>query len=1491
MIISLIKKLNGLLIKNYNKILLILLAVFGGLPLLVTLVLMIPGIQTRIVETVTQRLSKDLDTEITIGRVQALPFSGIRLNDFLMLDQQKDTLFYASKVHSEIDYFSFFKKHLYIGKVTFDGPEFHLIEHDEEMNFTFLIDSIGNISPDSTKWHYSVRGISIKNGSLSFSHSLLKNPSFKKDHLLFSELNIDLTRTSGVNDSLNFKLEKFSLTEQNGITIESGNAKGKIRPENISIDDLFLKSAGSQIRIDKLQLPINPGKDINKSDLRFEAIINKIIISPYELSLYLKNTPNLDRPIGLSGNIEGSLKNLKGRNILMSWGKDTRMRTSFDLTDISNFSETFIFMDVENLRTTPTDIEKIIDLSESGSLKPALSNLEIIQYSGNLTGFVSDLVAYGTFNTALGSINTDIGIKLSEDKSISYSGALSTQGFQINEAFNMGDKMGKLSMNLQLNGSFINRKNYFTYLMGSIDELEWNQYTYRDASINGLFTHQRFDGSVAIADPNGTFRFDGEIDASGKMPVLQFKADFENVMPDRLNILPQLKDGVVTMSVEANFTGNNIDNLAGEINILEGLIFTPQNSMEIDRFSLRAFKKEGIKKIEVNSDFVDGQISGDYHFNKIRASFLNMVSHFLPSLAAKNPDSSLPPNRFGFDFNFKGFDKVLRLLYPGLEMAYEGAIHGRVDSEEHLFNVDANFESIRYQNSEGKNIEFHAHTNGASQMEIITRAEEISHNNMLSLYNFSVHHKASRDTLDMNVFWNNWGEITNSGALYTKTAFKRDKNNQFYSNTLLQPSTVILKDSIWQISEAKALYTPKSFSIQGLGISHSEQRLAVNGFLHRESMDGMRLEMHNIDLSQLFGKNSKAPHHFGGIIDGSLEIQEYYRNPLWSANFSVDKLSFNNDTIGFFTVGSRWDPKEDALAITTSVMKGKNTPLKGEGYLNPRENKVDLELNLDGFNTSFLRTFIGNILQNFEADASGKLFVTGPIQKPYLTGKINVDKGTFDVDLLQTSYEIKDSVWFYPNEIRFKDLTITDKHGKQGLFKGSIYHNAFANMVYNLQMNVNQMLVLNTRLRNNPYYYGTVYANGNLLVSGTKKNVELNISGQTLENTRFFIPMADTEEAVQSNFIQFVTNDQKTVGRALNKNETTEYNVDLTGLQVNMEIDITPQARIEIIFDSATGDLLSTAGNGNIQIQIDRQGNVNFFGDYAIERGEYLFSLQNLVNKKFAINSGGTVNWQGNPYDAQIDLTAVYKLKASLSDLIGPMAGSASGDQNDIQRRIPIHCNLMLKGPLEKPGIKFAIKAPTLNKSRESYILDFIATEDEMNRQVLSLLVLNRFYTPDYLRMGSEQGVQTNNAALVTTTEMLSNQLSRWLSNISRDVDVGVNYRPEDNISSEEIELALSTQMFNDRVSINGNVGYGKYQTNTSKMVGDFDMDVKLNPSGTIRTKAYTRSNDDIIYETSPTTQGIGISFREEFNKITELLHRYWQAIRGKQQPNIETEE
>ncbi len=1414
-----------------------------------------------------------------------MPYSGIRLRDFLMRDLQNDTLFFAPRVSAGIDHFSLTRKHLYFGAVDFDQPNVRVLEREKGMNFDFLLDLLGNGQPDSASWHYSVRGARVKKGRMWFSHSILKNPSFKRDTLLFDDVTLDVVRTSAVDDSIAFRLNNFSFKEQSGIAVNAASGSGRFFPDRIVVEDFFLKTRESTFNLDLLELSAQASESDSLSrEQRFRAVVSKILVSPTEAALFFNNVPSLDASIGLSGEVYGTIDNLKGRNVVASFGQTTWLNASFDINDLSDFNQTYVFLNVKNSQTTVPDLESLLGLGRGGkeSLPPSFSQLGLIHYAGNITGFINDLVAYGDFKTGLGNLRTDLGLKLNQKGELFYSGFLSVRGFELGRMINAPQSVGQISMEMEVKGNRKSATNYFAFLDGNIKSLEWNKYKYKDIKLNGLLTHQRFDGALDFKDSNGSLRFDGEIDISGEVPRFHFLANIENAQLDRMNLLPQLENGVLTAILSVNFEGDNLDDLIGDIGVYNGLLYTPEASVDIDSLTISAQREGDQKRITLHSEFMEGNLSGHYYFRGFRKTLLDRLHYFLPAVAPSvvNPHPERV-NDFKFEFSFLGLDKLLTVFYPGLDISGDGKVKGRFDAPHHFIDLEAGFEYVKFKDFKAEGLEFYVDGSEKAPLSVTGRAEKLMMGNMLSLLNFSIHQKAEKDTLSVNVFWNNWDAVTHSGALYTTTSFKEELDEGFYASTKLHPSTLIIRDSIWVVSQAKALMTPLGFSVQGLEMRHHDQKLALNGFLHRESNDHLRLEMENIDLSQFFGLNNASAHTFSGVVDGSVELEDFYRSPRFSANLKVDDLGFDGDTLGLFAVASQWNPELKAMALNTSISKGAHHSLVGQGNIYSGDNSIDLSFDVDKLQVSFLNTFLKKIIQNLKGSASGKLFVSGSLKRPFLTGKINVNEGHFDVDLLKTSYQIKDSVWFYPNEIRFKDLSITDVEGHKGKFRGSIYHEGFADMVYNMRMDVNNMLVLNTRLKDNSYYYGTVYGTGFMTVTGSTQNVNLDISGATHRNTRFFIPMGETEEAIQSTFIRFVSpvDHNNAYG---NPEKERDYSVDLSGIEMNMEIDVNPEAQVQIIFDSTIGDILRATGDGSIQIRIDRQGNVRFYGAYTIEEGDYLFSLQNLVNKKFAINKGGTVTWRGDPYDAEIDLTAVYKVKASLSDLLGPLAsGGAGQDYSELQRRIPINCNMLLSGQLEKPGIRFGIEAPTLSKSRQSYVLDFIATEDELNRQILSLLVLNQFYTPDYLRVDNSSGITTNHAALVTTTEMLSNQLSRWLSTISSDVDVGVSYRPEDDLSSEEIEVALSTQMFNSRVSINGNVGYGKYQTNTGKMVGDFDMDVKLNPSGTIRAKAYTRSNDDLIYESSPTTQGIGISFKKEFNSVKDLLKNYWQMIFG----------
>lgn len=1456
-----------------------------GLPFVGSLVLLIPSVQTSIVRLITNRLSHDLSAKISIEGVRALPYAGIRLSGFLLLDQAGDTLFYTDQVRTGIEDLSLRQKHLYLRKVHFSNPKIELKEVDGKMNYTFLLDSLGKNSSDSVKWHYSIKGLKIEKGDITVSNQLLNQKIFSQNKLHFKDLNLDAVRKSNVNDTLVFEIANFSVKEDIGISIQGLKTTGRVLDDKIVIDDLAFRTQKSSFDVGLIEIPLKR-EDAHGNMVSFRTEARQLVIDPSEAKLFVPDLPLIDGAITFSGLVYGNLNNLKGRKITATIGKNTFISTNFDIDDFSNFNTAFLYLDIESSQTTVDDLELLFP-GEEKVFPPTFNSLGVVRYKGNVTGFVSDLVAFGTFTSDLGNLKTDIGIKLYDNREVIFAGSVSTLDFNLGKLLGEHTQLGNLSLNLEIQGQRKTDTNYFVFMDGTLGRFDFKDYLYKNISVQGLLTHQKFDGQLNIDDPNGKLDFAGTVDLSTEVPSFNFSAVLKNLFLDRLNILPSLTDGVLSLNVETNIHGDHLDDLVGHISLSDGILFTPSGVIDFDTVLVAASRYEAGKRLVVQSPFMDGQIEGRYSFRNIERTIYYYLEQFLPS-PARTLSKGLPSsdeNNFAFEFFLKS-NTPFKLLVPELNVSDRGFAKGSFSPADGVLDLEVSLGKLEYKSIKGDDLNLKIFSSNSESSSLTFRAVEARIGDFFELPNLSVHQKMWNDTLTTNIFWNNWDEVTNSGALYSMADFRIQANGHLASNILLSPSTIIMNDSIWNIHESIISFHSQGMAVKDFRIDRYPQFISVNGFLHHEKEDGLVMQFNDMDISQFLKGTDVGNISFAGFIDGELKLRDYYREPLLTSDIEIKEFEFNHDPLGTFYLTSSWNKEIEAVEISTLLQDAEYKRLVGGGYFYPSEKRIDLAADLDSMRIGFLRPFINKVLQNIEGTASGNLFFKGELSQPYLTGRVKVDEGSFDVDMLNTTYYIQDSVTFYPQEIRFENMTVADRYNQKGKFKGSIYHSGgFIGMRYDLRVDANNMMLMNTRWNHNPYYYGTIFGNAALLVTGDNSNVDIAIRGSTLSGTRFFIPVQNKDRAGESNFIRFA-NATAPLSEEVTPTETG-YKVDLSGVKLDMDIEVTPEAEVQIIFDERIGDILRSRGGGNVQIRINRQGDIKFYGDYTIQDGEYLFSLQNLINKRFDIVQGGTVKWQGDPYNADIDIMAVYKLRASLSDLFGEVgATSSSQDRADMQRRVLIHSNLMLSGLLQQPIIKFGIELPTLDESREALVLEYMATEEELNRQVLSLLILNKFYTPEYMR--SEQGGADtyNNAALLTTTEMLSSQISKWISSISNDLDIGVAYRPGDNLTSEEFELALSTQVFNNRVSLNGNVGVGKYQANTSTMIGDFDVDIKLNKSGTIRARAYTRSNEDYLYEPSLTTQGVGISFKEEFNHVKELIQKYWRmlAVRRKEE-------
>jgi len=1439
---------------------------------LLYLILLLPIVQTGLASILTKKLGESLQTEISIGKVHFIPFRSLKLNDVLIYDQHKDTLAYIQKLNTSIHYISFQDNTIHLNEVSVEEPSIKIYKKDSLYNYNFLYQLKSDTSTTKA-WKIDVKNINIKNGKASFNDpSTLKHPIHIKNlNTSLSELKLDST--------ICINIDSISCSEKSGFEIQKTSGKITLQPQHLFISDLNLHTNHSRLNLDSLAL-VFPHLMTPENWLdHFYINIEKSKLSPNDINYFLKDKNLLNIPVFASGKFHGNINNIKGSNLRLEFGNDSYLSANLDINGLPNIDQTFIYLDINTLKTSPKELQTILNLSNNVSLKlpDPILNLDHIRFSGDLTGFISNMVAYGKLETPLGTIKSDINLKTDKKNKLSFAGSLKTQQFDIGALLGAQEKIGKATMSLAIKGYRQHGQTYNSFMKGTIDSLSLLGYQYKNIQLNGLFANKKFDGEFLVNDPNGLISFEGKIDFSEEIREFDFRAALFDIRLDKLNLVKTAKDSHLFMELNSNFKGNSINDITGFLNIKDAKFESPKQNITMDSLTIVSVRENNEKHIILQSDILEGDLIGRYNFTSFASYFLENIVYHAPTLSHFIKTNNHPEhiNNFVFSCQFKKINQLTNLLFPTVDISDEGIILGKVNTNERKFDIEADFEYCNINNTSIEKPEFHLNSNNTN-FTLLSQFKKIKHDNLSTFENLNIHNSIQNDSITLNVFWNNWGETSNSGSIFTRTALDHNEYG-LLTSTIIDPSYLMIKDSLWEIKSCQFNYHSDGFNVADFKLQHNNQAIGINGQLHKKDKDGLHLSFQNIKLEDLLHYQDSEI-SASGTINGDVTIKDAYRMPILTTDLEIKNCAFNKDTIGDFYLNSEYLPEIKSLQIKTEARKNNYYPLKGGGIIDLAAQTIDLNYKIDRIPVGFLNLYLGIILQNISGTASGDMAIKGPLNAPQLIGRVKANQIHVDINILNTTYEVNDSAYFDENIMIFDHMRVTDTYGNKGSFYGTIGHTNFDAWTYDLTVDAKNILALNTTKTENTAFYGTVFADGNLSIEGTNDDLRMDITAKTKRNTEFSIPLESRDEVQSANFIQFSSEskDEKTSNKASNKDD---YEVEISGVTLNMEIEVTPDAKNQVIFDSTYGDILKGVGKGDIHIQMNKQGQVQLFGGFKFDEGEYMFTLQNVINKRFSINSGSSIIWDGNPYDAIIDLKATYKLKTSIKDLVPAyLTDESSGDI--YSRRIPINCNLLLKDRLLNPAIQFEILSPGTQQHNQDIIDAAINTEEELNKQVLSLLIINRFFASQEKKSETDNNrANSSSAALVTTSEVLTSQLNNWLSQISDDFDIGINFRPGDEVKEEEIEVALSTQMFNNRVTLNGNVGYGEDETRPSKLIGDFDMSVKLNKSGKIQAKAYTRTNNDLLYTTSPTTQGVGLSYKEEFNTIGELMTYYWNKL------------
>lgn len=1453
---------------------------------------------------VTTILEKKLNTKISIRKIDFQPFNKVLLKDVLIEGLNKDTLIAAKTLKASLLWFNRDENILQLSKVSLDDAFINFYTDSlGVMNLDALLNKLS--PPDTTTTTQAGKSLSFEIKRIGIENSRFRLSSFKPEKLEYGinfedlylkKLHVDARDFNIQGDTISLLINDLSFIEKSGFNAEKIRAEFSMCDKHLNFNKLRIKAEGSNLQLPYLHMSFDGMDKMSnffqevKLDIQFE---NSLIKSK-TLAYLIPSLRNYDFGAVLNGKVKGPLSDIHGKNIVITSGAQTRFATNFHISGLPDIEQTMMIIDVKELSTSTKDIEEFKQIDNNQpiiALPSGLNALKKITYRGNFTGFINNFVAIGNISTAIGKLALDLSIKPDTTQNTEFSGNVSTTNLDLGKLVGTSS-IGRISLNAVVKGKSDSKANLSAFTDALVSQFEANNYNYSNIKINGNITNNTYIGSISLDDPNCKLNFLGKVDFSDTIPVFDFSAFVPKVDFVKLNINKADSISQASFLLTAKISGNNLDNSKGEIKIVNSSYKNQNGEFKLSDIVVNADNNKDSKLISFQSEFAEGELRSKYNYANIFDNLEKLLYKYVPALnsnqkapiisstGVENPQF----NDYIIKFRLKKTKKITDVLAPDFRIAENTSIFG-------IFNPDLNTLTLKVKVPElsiGTNTFKDISIDGQTKDSIFEASISTPYISMGGsiVRNISLSSIAKQNKLDFTFGWDNKQTPVNKGSIKALADFNPSTlHNGSTAKIDFKPSEFIINDSVWSITPSLVNIDTSIISINQFNIHNQNQSLSITGNISNNPADSLQVNLENIDISNLNFYLKNMGYELGGRINGFAKVKGIYTSPTLFADIGINKFVENKRSVGNVKFTSEWFNAEKRLSIDLNNMKNDSLTFETKGNIFTETNKLDFQINIPQILLQHFGPMLEGVVSDLSGSINGKLRLTGTTNKPLLNGILNIDKGKLMIDYMKAPYTINDHINFENSDIVFKNFKILDIHKHLATVNGSVKTGYFGNFNFNLNVSPLNFQCINTTERDNDLFYGTVYATGLISITGKPDNINMNIAVRTDNKTLLSLPLSNSGQVAENNFITFANNnpDDIYIEEAAPVKQQSSTNMNL-----NFDVQVTPEAEVQIIIDKKLGDIIKANGSGNLKMNVvPDKGIFKIYGDYNIEKGDYLFTLQGVINKKFKIEEGSSLSWNGDPTDATVNIKAIYKVRTTLKDLLLDNSGK-------YESKVPVNCQILLTQKLMTPGIKFNIDVPNTDNETKALVESALNTEDNINRQFLSLLVINSFLPPT----GATNSVtpQSEISSSIssefsknTLSEMLSNQLSNWISQFSKSFDIGINYRPgstTNNLSSDQVELAVSTQLLDDRVSINGNVNTGS-RNNTNPVAGDFNIDIKLNKTGKLRFKAFARSNDETMTTTTSQTYttGAGIVYREDFNNFNDLIHRIKNTF--KQEPII----
>lgn len=1466
-----------------------------------------PWAQERLRHAAEVELTRLLGTEVSVGGVYFEPFNTISIEDVSVEDDFGKKALEIKDIDArfELSYFLSTGR-IAVDYAAVDGLKVHIYKATDNSPLN-IAGIIKRLKPKQEKKspsriQLSIGSVDIRHGDIRYD--VLNAPQtsnlFNARHIRLKNLELAAMLPMAGNDSIAVRLDHLSATEASGFILNNLTTTVYYTPKSLEIQCLDVSLPNTDMRLGDIKLrydSVSQLKTIGRSIPVTLKLLDGSHITPSDFSPFVPALKSMKDDYDLAIEGYGTLSDLTISAFKISHpGLALSMQGRINV-DSLRCKDLHLLGSIR-----AAEVAAMLDKAQLGissKLLADITRLGNVRMDVNASGNRHNFDGNAILRTSVGIVSID-GTLSAKDKSFDCLTANATVDIQdINLGLVMAEaRLGKFTGSIDIDADIIrSRRSFAGDVSAQIDAIEWNGQMYHDIVVQGNSDLDRTfvaDLTANTEAGNIVANIEGSYDTSA--PALSLAATIQDVDLQTLGVSDKYEGYKLNAEIGADLQGRIDTWVNGYVQVKKLRFEHPEKpSIELDNIRLSADNTSSPVTMSVESDFLKGQLSGQIHLQTIAGECRDILSHIIPAFLdatwherAQMDIASGRYNKFTYEFELADAEKLSRFLRLPVQVIYPVTIDGEVDYASHRMTmaVDAPYllNGEKLVENTAMQIDVSGETaDGGEGLATVYATTQMptKKGEMAVVANLS----AAGGRIDTHIDWSLEREKPINGQIAFSTLLDRDARG-LCAIVDFNPCNITFGDDIWNIARSTITYNADGVRADGFKMSTDSQSILIDGIASADIEDVMNVKLDHIEMIKIFETLDINKALIGGIATGTIQARGLMgANRTITADYlHVKDISYNYCALGDANVKALWDAERMAVALDADVVDENGIHSRINGDIFPMNEGLDINIDATKVKVGFLKPFMSAFADDVSGYASGHARLFGTFKFIDLEGDLYADNFGIKIGFTNTWYYATDSVHIRPGIIEIPPIKVKDSYGHTADLRGWVKHTYFKAPEFDFAVtNAHDFLSYDVTPSISPDWYGRIYGNGSAFVTGRPGMVNIGVNMSTAPGSTFTFVLSDRLDAEEYKFLTFrrkqvkrengaiadlvevdpvpaVIREYQRRMRKANEDNPSTYSMDI-------QVDITPQAKVNLVMDPVGGDEIKSNGRGNLRMTYVTPGNdLHLYGTYTIEHGTYNFTLQDIIVKDFTIKEGSSVAFTGDPYNARLDINAIYGVNANLSDL----DESFLQDKDLNRTNVPVNAVMKVSGDMRQPDIGFDLEFPTLTSDIYRKVRSIVSTDEMMNRQIIYLLALNRFYTPEY--MSTTKGSDLFSVASST----ISSQLSSMLGKLSDNWTIAPNLRSDrGDFSDVEFDVALSSTLLNNRLRLNGNFGYRDKSLNTNQFIGDFDIEYLLTPSGVWRLKAYNRYNDQNYYlRTAQTTQGVGIMYRRDFDRLFNFLRR-----------------